>query len=72
MKIPRETFKDFDIKEVTQEERFDKRIQKSIVFIFEHKKIRNFRMKIEARVDVASVGDSWSSSFHFIEMTRVP
>jgi len=71
MKIPRETFKDFDLKEVTQEERFDKRIQKPIVFIFEHKKIKNFRMKIEARDDVATVGDSWPSSFHFIEMTRV-
>jgi len=71
MKLPRETFKDFDLKEVTQEDRYDQRIQKPIVFIFEHKKIKNFRMKIEARDDVASVGDSWPSSFHLIEMTRV-
>jgi hypothetical protein len=71
MKLPREIFQDFDLKEVTQEDRHDKRIQKPIVFIFEHKRIKNFRMKIEARDDVASVGDSWPSSFHLIEMTRV-
>ena len=71
MKLPRETFKDFDLTEVMQEDRYDKRIQKPIVFIFRHKKIKHFRMKIEARDDVASVGDSWPSSFHFIEMTRV-
>jgi len=71
MKLPRETFKDFDLKEVMQEDRYDQRILKPIIFIFEHKKIKNFRMKIEAREDVASVGDSWPSSFHLIEITRV-
>lgn len=71
MKLPRETFKDFDLKEVTQEDRSGKRIQKPIVFLFEHKKIKHFRMKIEARDDVASVGDPWPSSFHLIEMTRM-
>jgi hypothetical protein len=70
MKLSRETFKNFDLKEVRQEDRYDKRIKKPIIFIFEHKKIKNFRMKIEARDDVASVGDSWPSSFHLIEMTR--
>lgn len=70
MRLPREIFNDFELREVMQEERYDKRIQKPIVFIFEHKNIGHFKIRIEARDDVASVRDSWPSSFHLIEITR--
>lgn len=41
-----------------------------VVFYFEHKIIKNFVLKVEARDDVSSVRDSFPSSFHALVLTR--
>ena len=72
MRLRPELFRDFELKKVTQEDRSDRRIRKPILFYFEHKKIKDFRLRIEARDDVSSVDDLFPSSFHMVEMTRGP
>lgn len=70
MKLPSSVFKNFDLKKVIQEEREDERVKKPIVFYFEHKDVRGFTLRVEARADVASEHDSFPSSFHAIVITR--
>ena len=70
MQLPPALFNDFELKKVVQEDRHDERIKAPIVFYFEHKKIKDFNLRIEARDDVASVRDSLPTSFHTIKMIR--
>jgi hypothetical protein len=70
MRLRSTLFDNFRLRKVTQEEHTDERIKTPLVFYFEHKIIENFRLKIEARDDVASIRDSFPSSFHSLVMTR--
>lgn len=70
MKLPAEVFRDFDLKEIREEDRGNERMKKAIVFYFEHKRIKKFVLRVDAREDVASARDSFPSSFYAILMTR--
>lgn len=72
MQLPSSVFEDFTLQKVTQENRKGEEVKNTLLFYFEHKKIKQFSLKVEVRDDVENIQNHFPSSFHALEMTRVP
>jgi hypothetical protein len=70
MSLPASTFLEFELIKTVHEKRKDESIDNPVVFYFSHRKIRDMRLKIEARSDVVSVEEPYPRSFHHIQITR--